>query len=708
MKNLKLGFKLGIGFGIVLLIMCVLGVTAIRELTKQQEGAASISEAFMPELILAVRFERATQLTVQHMLQFISSGNDSSYRDATNQMSAMGEVAKEANALVTAYPYLKRLEQNLKEANQLFTSYQDYADKTHTMVMGLNDSREHLQQTADSFFSTLDNLLAVGFTQLNQEIRNGVTDDELLSRVRNIELINRVVELGNKLQAANSRAQILGDPDIGEKALVLFDPMLVALADLKQAARPQNLGKVQEVETLTSSYRDEFQKMMADWKSLKKLSAERTEVVGNLLANAQRTSTAGISQVQRVCEEAKNVAAESNALITGGLIGGVLLGLLLSLFLTRLTTIPLRKSVNFAVSVADGHLDDKLDIRQNDEVGQLAVALNTMVTTLSRRIRDAQEAMARAESKEKEATVAMRDAEQARAQAENAKRQGMLDAAGQLESIVSSVSAASQQLAAQVEQASRGAQEQASRAGETAASMDEMNSTVIEVARNAGTTAEASNQARQKATAGAEVVLQVVSGMDHINKGALDLKKDMEELSRKAESIGSILNVISDIADQTNLLALNAAIEAARAGEAGRGFAVVADEVRKLAEKTMQATSEVGQAIKGIQQGTSQNMAKVEDTVEVVNGVTEMATRSGQALTEIVKLVDHASDQIRTIASASEQQSVTTEKISRSVDEVSRIAAETATAMEESGRAVTDLSSQAQILYRLINDMKKG
>jgi len=153
-------------------------------------------------------------------------------------------------------------------------------------------------------------------------------------------------------------------------------------------------------------------------------------------------------------------------------------------------------------------------------------------------------------------------------------------------------------------------------------------------------------------------------------------------------------------------LALNAAIEAARAGEAGRGFAVVADEVRKLAEKTMAATQEVGAAINGIQQGTSRNIGNVERAVAVIGEATDKARESGEALGQIVGMVDSASDQVRAIATATEEQSATTEEISRSIEEINVISAETSTSMAEAGQAVADLDGEAAALRRLMEDME--
>lgn len=298
------------------------------------------------------------------------------------------------------------------------------------------------------------------------------------------------------------------------------------------------------------------------------------------------------------------------------------------------------------------------------------------------------------------------EANDLRKAAEKALKDGVLRAAQQLESVVEIVTSASEQLSAQIEQSSRGAEGQAHRIGETSTSMEEMNATVLEVARNASSAASTADQAKVQAEEGAKVVSQVVHGIEEVQRQSQEMKQDMGNLGEQAEGIGQILNVISDIADQTNLLALNAAIEAARAGEAGRGFAVVADEVRKLAEKTMTATKEVGDAIRGIQNGTRKNIENVERSGKTIEDVTKLANTSGESLRHIVSLAETTTDQVRSIATASEEQSAASEEINRSLEDVNRVSLETTDAMVQSSQAVGELANQAQVLKRLVDEMK--
>ena len=367
---------------------------------------------------------------------------------------------------------------------------------------------------------------------------------------------------------------------------------------------------------------------------------------------------------------------------------------------------PIRQAAGFAEQVAEGDFSQTLDIDQADETGILAHALRTMVGNLKDMIGQAEAKSREAAAEAEKAKAAVAEAEQAKAAAADAQRQGQLDAAARIEDVAHGLASASDQLSRQVAQSRDGAEVQRQHAGETATAMEEMNATVLEVAKNASEAAQGSDTAKRKAQEGADVVGQLVEAIGAVQTQTETLKVNMDDLGRQAQGIGQIIEVISDIADQTNLLALNAAIEAARAGEAGRGFAVVADEVRKLAEKTMSATSEVGQVVRAIQTGAAANVTGMENAAKAVGLATGLADHSGTVLTEIVSIVESSADQVRSIATASEQQSAASEEINRAVEDINRISGETAQAMVQAGHAVEDLSEQARSLRRVVEELK--
>ncbi|WP_419787690.1 methyl-accepting chemotaxis protein [Pseudodesulfovibrio sp.] len=278
----------------------------------------------------------------------------------------------------------------------------------------------------------------------------------------------------------------------------------------------------------------------------------------------------------------------------------------------------------------------------------------------------------------------------------------MEETAEQADRVAALLATASQELTSQVEHTSSGAQQQKSMTGEAATATEQMSATIVEIARNASEAAQSTDRMRGNAGKGGEVVSAMVNSIEKLRNRARKVDENIRQLGGEVESIGTIMTVITDIADQTNLLALNAAIEAARAGDAGRGFAVVADEVRKLAEKTMAATQEVGDAIKGVQQGTRRNLEAFQSATEAIDESTRLASEAGHALTDIQEMARVADDQIRNIATASEEQAATTGQLTQNVDEINGVSDGIVSAMEESTTAVTEVARLADQLKQII------
>jgi len=331
-----------------------------------------------------------------------------------------------------------------------------------------------------------------------------------------------------------------------------------------------------------------------------------------------------------------------------------------------------------------------------------------MVSTLARNIEEIEAKSLAAEQKAQDAETATAEAEEARSRAERAKSEGMHTAAARLETVVGRVADASEDISKRSDEIRNGADIQSQRISETATAMEEMNCTVLEVAKNSSDAASVGTEAKIKAQNGADIVRRSNEAMQITQKQTLQVKDNMTQLEIQTESIGNIMTVIEDIADQTNLLALNAAIEAARAGEAGRGFAVVADEVRKLAEKTMNATKEVGNSIKAIQDGARTNVQSVEKAVKDMDTVTDLTSQSGMVLDEIVEGVETSSDQIQSIATAAEEQSATSEEINRSITEINDITRETSQGVAKTTIAVRELAQQTMELRDLVQELKKA
>ena len=271
---------------------------------------------------------------------------------------------------------------------------------------------------------------------------------------------------------------------------------------------------------------------------------------------------------------------------------------------------------------------------------------------------------------------------------------------------VANAASAANQISSSTEEMAAGAQEQSTQASEVASAVDQMSKTIFETTKNTTTAAEASKNAGLVAKEGGKVVDKTIEGMIRISEVVKKSAKTVQELGKSSNEVGEIVQVIDDIADQTNLLALNAAIEAARAGEQGRGFAVVADEVRKLAERTSKATQEIAAMIKHIQKDTDGAVQSMkEGTKEVENGK-KLAEKAGDSLKEIITGAEKVADIVTLVAVASEEQSRASEQITKNIELITNVTQQSATGVRQIAHAAEELNQLTSNLQSLISNFK--
>ncbi len=356
-----------------------------------------------------------------------------------------------------------------------------------------------------------------------------------------------------------------------------------------------------------------------------------------------------------------SVRVEVATSVAIGLVVIPILGWLIARTLTR----PITKLADRMKDIAqgEGDLTQRVDEARSDELGTLGKYFNAFV----------------------------------------ARVQGLMK---EVASSAEQVTAAATEIAASAEEMASGLTRQEEQANQVSAAVEQMSSTVSDVARKSEEASKAAGASRSDAEDGSRVVTDTISEMAAISEEVNNSAKSVNDLGAKGEKIGQIIEVINSIADQTNLLALNAAIEAARAGEHGRGFAVVADEVRKLAERTTKATEEVAGSIREIQEGTVGAVKLIEaGSTRVTKGV-ELASGAGQALGRITQSSDGLTGMVQSIAAAMEEQSAATAQITRAVENIASVTRESSQGASQASQAAAQLSQQAEHMLGLVGRFK--
>ncbi len=364
-------------------------------------------------------------------------------------------------------------------------------------------------------------------------------------------------------------------------------------------------------------------------------------------------------------QETEQVIASANRTILAVSVFATLLASFAGYLIYRGTVVPLKAVIERVGEIADGDgdLTHRVDDQRHDELGELGSKVNAFI------------------SRTHDTIATVRDA-------------------------TLSVTAAADEIRGNAQSMATNMNRQNERAADISHAIEEMNKAVGDVARQAADASSTSIRAGEAASSGGEIVHQTITGMSTLSDAVNASASSVTELGKRSAQIGEIVAVINEIAEQTNLLALNAAIEAARAGEHGRGFAVVADEVRKLADRTTEATQEIGQSIRAIQNETSDAVQRMEVGAGQVHESVDLAHKAGSSLKLIVESTDEVAGMIHAIASATEEQSATTLQISRTVDATSAAIRDASQGAEQSFEAAAQLTRKASELHEMISRFK--
>ncbi|PQZ92602.1 methyl-accepting chemotaxis protein [Pseudomonas trivialis] len=514
-------------------------------------------------------------------------------------------------------------------------------------------------------------MLFLGVFALNQMSKiRGAAEEITLSSVPSIRALDEFTQLTLRLRVLSYRLLTNREPDVQQKTLETFE-----LRDQQIRAAQAIYEKLIDSREERAAY-DEYINLLGQYRQIEarmkslsqanQVEALRALVNSDLLSNSEQVNAvlARLLDINNKMalvtnQKAKDQYDQAFTLVVGLLVLATALTLLFAWLLTRSITVPIAQALEAAEEVAEGNLTRPIKAEGNDEAGRLLAAMAKM---------------------------------------QNKLRDTLQRIAGSATQLAS----AAEELNAVTDESARGLTQQNNEIEQAATAVNEMTSAVEEVARNAVSTSEASRNATASAGDGRDLVQETVSAIERMSGDVQATATLIGDLATESRDIGKVLDVIRGLADQTNLLALNAAIEAARAGEAGRGFAVVADEVRALAHRTQQSTSEIERMIGSIQAGTEHAVDSMRNSTERAESTLNIAKGAGISLDTINTAIVEINERNLVIASAAEEQAQVAREVDRNLVNIRDLSVQSATGASQTSAASSELSRLAVDLNGMV------
>ncbi|KPY92637.1 Methyl-accepting chemotaxis protein [Pseudomonas syringae pv. tomato] len=515
-------------------------------------------------------------------------------------------------------------------------------------------------------------MLILGVFALSQmnKIR-GATEDLANGNVPSIKSLDRFAEVSIRLRVLSYRLLVNRDPETQQKTIDLLAMRNKQITDAqaiyeKLISDPDERNLYGQYVQLLGQYR-QLEERLKTLTRANKIEELQSLLNNELLSNSDQMNVVlgklveiNTAQLNQVKKDASREYDSAFNMVIGLLIAATLLTIVFAWMLIKSITTPIATALHAAETIAKGNLTQPIQIDGSDEAGRLLLAMKTMQDKLRDTL------------------------------------QGISGSATQLAS-------AAEELNAVTDESARGLVQQNNEIEQAATAVNEMTSAVEEVARNAVSTSQASRNAATSAGDGRDLVQETVSAIERMSGDVKGTAELIINLATESRDIGKVLDVIRGLADQTNLLALNAAIEAARAGEAGRGFAVVADEVRALAHRTQQSTSEIERMIGSIQSGTEQAVSSMRNSTERAESTLNIAKGAGMALNTINVAVEEINERNMVIASAAEEQAQVAREVDRNLVNIRDLSAQSTSGANQTSAASTELSRLAVDLNSMVS-----